>query len=143
MTVLVPVARALTAGIFLAAAPDHVKNPAGPAQYAGPFLGKLRESVNIPLTDEQLVQVNSGAQTAAAAALALGKFPRLAPLTLIGSLIPTTLAGHAFWEVEDPEHRQTQQIQFSKNVAILGSLVFALAAGGQRRKIKKLKQQSD
>ena len=34
--------------------------------------------------------------------LALGIWPRLAALGLIGSIVPTTAAGHRFWEEETP-----------------------------------------
>ena len=46
---------------------------------------------------------------------------------LLASLIPTTLAGHAYWNHEDPQMRAMQQIQFLKNVAMAGGLI-AIAA---------------
>jgi uncharacterized membrane protein YphA (DoxX/SURF4 family) len=52
--------------------------------------------------------------------------PRLAALALAGSLIPTTLAGHAFWKVDDPTARKLQRIQFHKNLAMIGGLLFAV-----------------
>jgi putative oxidoreductase len=52
--------------------------------------------------------------------------PRLAALTLAGSLIPTTIAGHAFWKVGDPPARKLQQVQFHKNMAMIGGLLFAV-----------------
>ena len=59
--------------------------------------------------------------------LALGKFPRLASTALAASLVPTTLAGHRFWEETDPEAKQAQQIHFFKNVGLLGGLLIAAA----------------
>ncbi len=41
-------------------------------------------------------------QIASALALATGRAPRLAATVLAASLVPTTLAGHRFWEESDP-----------------------------------------
>jgi uncharacterized membrane protein YphA (DoxX/SURF4 family) len=57
--------------------------------------------------------------------LALGLLPRLSSLALIGSLVPTTIAGHGFWTADDPITRKLQRIQFHKNMAMIGGLVFA------------------
>jgi putative oxidoreductase len=56
-----------------------------------------------------------------------GEDARLAALALAGSLIPTTLAGHAYWEHDDPTARKLQRIQFHKNMAMIGGLLFAVA----------------
>jgi putative oxidoreductase len=42
------------------------------------------------------------------------------------------LAGHSYWEVEDPAARKIQRIQFHKNMAMIGRLLFA-ALDGQGR----------
>jgi putative oxidoreductase len=62
---------------------------------------------------------------AAGGLLALGRLPRLSALALAGSLVPTTLAGHRFWSETDPAKRSMQQIQFFKNVSMLGGLLLA------------------
>src|SRR6266545_4654123 len=54
-----------------------------------------------------------------------GRGARLASLALAGSLIPTTLAGHSYWTIEDPATRKIQRIQFHKNLAMIGGLLFA------------------
>ncbi|BCB85977.1 hypothetical protein Psuf_032900 [Phytohabitans suffuscus] len=41
--------------------------------------------------------------------------------------MPTTLAGHAFWEHEDPAERRTQRLHFLKNMSMLGGLLLAAA----------------
>jgi len=43
--------------------------------------------------------------------------------SLAGSLIPTTAAGHRFWEESDPSTRAQQTIHFLKNAAMLGGLL--------------------
>jgi uncharacterized membrane protein YphA (DoxX/SURF4 family) len=72
------------------------------------------------------VKVNAGVMVAGGALLALGKAPRLASAALLGSLVPTTLAGHPFWQETDPQAREQQRMQFMKNAAMGGGLLLAL-----------------
>jgi putative oxidoreductase len=51
----------------------------------------------------------------------LGLNPRQGLAAIIGFLIPVTLQMHRFWEEQDPEKRQTEMINFGKNVALLGA----------------------
>jgi hypothetical protein len=45
---------------------------------------------------------------------------------LAGSVIPTTLAGHRYWEIhDDPARRAQQKIHFFKNLGLLGGLMLA------------------
>jgi hypothetical protein len=46
-------------------------------------------------------------------------------MLLAGSLVPTTLAGHRFWEEKDPAERYRQRGNFLKNVGLLGGLILA------------------
>jgi putative oxidoreductase len=85
----------------------------------------MRKAVPLPEDDELVVRFNAGVQVAAGAMLAMGKAPRLSALALAASLVPTTLAGHAYWAIEDPEVRKIQRIQFHKNMAMIGGLLFA------------------
>jgi hypothetical protein len=39
--------------------------------------------------------------------------------------VPTTLAGHRFWEHEDPKERFGQLSHFLKNLGLLGGLLIA------------------
>jgi putative oxidoreductase len=58
--------------------------------------------------------------------------PRAAATGLIASLVPTTLAGHRFWEIDDPKQKSMQLTQFLKNLGLIGGLLLVLAAGGRR-----------
>ena len=80
----------------------------------------------LPEDDTLLVQANAAVMVAGGTLLAAGKLPRLSALALAASLVPTTLAGHSYWTVEDPVARKTQRIQFHKNLAMLGGLLFAV-----------------
>jgi putative oxidoreductase len=88
---------------------------------------KVAEAVGLPQDTRQLVQLNAGVQVAAGVSLALGVFPRVSALALAGSLVPTTAAGHRFWEETEPGPRAQQRIHFLKNVAILGGLLYVVA----------------
>ena len=79
---------------------------------------------------ELAVQANGAAMVAGGAALILDKVPRLAALGLVVSMVPTTLAGHAFWELEGAE-RKAQEVQFYKNLGLVGGLLLALRGRGR------------
>ena len=97
---------------------------------ASETLEALRSVLPIPADDERVVRVNGGAQAAAGALLAMGVMPRLSATVLAGSMIPTSVAGHAFWKVDDPVARKQQRVQFLKNVAMIGGL---LAVAGTKK----------
>jgi len=63
----------------------------------------------------------SSAQSAA------GEMSRLAALALAVSMVPTTIAGHPFWEIDDPVKRSQQRVQFLKNTAMAGGLMALIA----------------
>ena len=44
---------------------------------------------------------------------------------LVASVIPTTYAGHRFWEEVDDETRAQQHVHFLKNLGLLGGLILA------------------
>jgi putative oxidoreductase len=60
----------------------------------------------------------------AGAALILGIFPRVAALALLAFLIPATLVSHSFWLSARTPAFMGQLINFSKNTAICGGLLF-------------------
>lgn len=76
-----------------------------------------------------MVRASSGTMVAGGTALALGIVPRLASLAVLGALVPTTLAGHAFWESTDKDEKTQQRLQFQKNLAMAGGLLFVAATG--------------
>ncbi len=64
---------------------------------------------------------------AAGTLLALGRFPRLSALALAATLVPTTLAGHRFWEAGEETDQAQQRIHFLKNLSMFGGLLIAAA----------------
>jgi putative oxidoreductase len=120
------VARSSLGAVFIAGGIDSLRAPTPKAEMAAPVIDKAREAVDIiPNDNVAMVRANAGVHVVAGSLLALGKLPRLSALALAGSLIPTTLGGHRFWEAESPEQRQQQQLHFTKNLAMFGGLLFA------------------
>ena len=76
------------------------------------------------------VRGNGAAMVMGGAALVLNKLPRLATLGLLASMVPTTLAAHSFWEKDGPD-RKIQEIQFYKNLGLMGGLILALTPKGR------------
>ena len=120
-----PAARVLTGSTYALLGLDAVRAPGGRVDQAAPLLATIRKAVPLPDDDELVVRGNAAVQVAAGATLALGIAPRLSALALAGSLIPTTLAGHSYWAIEDPELRKVQRIQVHTNMAMIGGLLFA------------------
>jgi putative oxidoreductase len=73
------------------------------------------------------VKLDSMIKITAGAALAFSVLPRIAALVLASKLVPATLAGHRFWEHEDPKERSAEEVQFLKNLGLLGGLLLASA----------------
>ena len=129
-----PAARILTGSTYALLGSDALRAPGGRVDQAAPLLAAIRQWVPLlPADDELVVRGNAAVQVAGGVMLALGKAPRLSALILAGSLIPTTLAGHSYWKVEDPGVRKIQRIQFHKNMAMIGGLLFAALDTPHRR----------
>lgn len=118
-------ARLLTGSTYAILGFQAAKEPGGRVGAAGETIALMRKVLPLPKDDELIVRVNGAIQSAAGVTLALGRFPRISALVLVGSMIPTTLAGHAFWKIEDPVARAGQRIQFQKNLAMIGGLLLA------------------
>ena len=90
------------------------------------------KAVGLPDDHEMLVRANAVTQIAGGALLATGVLPRLGGAMVAASLVPTTLAGHPFWQADDPAQRKVQRISFLKNLGLFGgALLAALDTAGQ------------
>jgi len=121
-----PAAQFLTGSTYALLGFDALREPGGRVDQAAPVLAAIRKWVPLPEDDELVVRGNAAVMVAGGTLLALGIAPRLSALVLAGSLIPTTLAGHSYWAVEDPVARKQQRTQFHKNMAMLGGLLLAV-----------------
>ena len=114
----------MVASIFVIQGYDTFRRPERVAPRAEPVVRPLAERFSaVPAKTEDAVRLNGAVQMAAGTLLALGRFPRLSALALAGTLVPTTLAGHRFWEAEEDTDRAQQRIHFLKNLSMLGGLL--------------------
>ena len=112
--------------IFIVSGLDVLEKPEGRAKVAKPLVDKVAAAVPLAPSDAvAAVSLNALVQLGGGSMLAAGIFPRLAALALVGSLVPTTLAAHRFWELQDPAQRTQQRTHFLKNTAIMGGLLIA------------------
>jgi putative oxidoreductase len=59
--------------------------------------------------------------------LVTGLYPKIGIAALTLFLIPVSCTMHAFWNIADPMARMGQQVNFMKNMALLGSALTFLA----------------
>lgn len=118
-------ARPLLSAIFVASGVNTLRDPSYAAHVA-------REAgLSEP---EKLAKFHGATNLVGGLALATGRFPRLASLGLAAGLVPTTLLGHAFWSAPE-DQKQMQQINFMKNLSLLGGLLIAFADTGGRESL--------
>ncbi|MFE1251268.1 DoxX family protein [Streptomyces sp. NPDC058735] len=133
MSLLRVLGRPLLASMFLTGGANSVRNPKEVADIAEPVVQPVTERVAaLPDRTEQVVRLSGGVQVVAGLMLATGRMPRPAALAIAATLVPTTLAAHRFWEVEDPSERTQQRIHFFKNMSMLGGLLIAADDTGSR-----------
>jgi uncharacterized membrane protein YphA (DoxX/SURF4 family) len=116
----------MLASIFIVQGYAAMVNPERVTERAEPLVRSLAERLPfVPAETEQAVRINGAVQCAGGLMLATGHLPRLSALAIAATLVPTTLAGHRFWEIEDKQERAKQRIQFMKNLSMLGGLLIA------------------
>ena len=132
MTAMRLIARPMLASMFVMGGIDALTHATGKVPKAGkvtdhvPTLAeRIAPGLPVPTDPATLVRVNGGVQVATGLALATGRMPRISALVLAASLLPTTYAGHPFWEEKDKATRSAQRIQFFKNVSMMGGLLLA------------------
>ena len=117
MSILKFVGRAALVSIFVQGGLSALHDPKQRA--------RLVERAGLP-SPELLTQLNGGVMAASGLMVALGVLPRTFSLTLLASMVPTTVVGHPFWQLEGRE-RQGQMLHFAKNVAMMGGLLLIVA----------------
>lgn len=130
------IARSLISSIFVTGGVAAVKEPGGRTELVQKAFSKVGVELAEPEA-ETLVKVNGAVMVGAGATFALGLFKKTSALALIGALVPTTVAGHPFWEETSPQARAGQQVQFLKNAAIVGGLIAACVGAEKAKSAKK------
>ncbi len=125
------IARPLLAATFIYGGIDTLRHPQTRVQGARPIVEKVTETadkqlpVQVSRDVEQWVKIDAGVKVGAGTLFALSKVPRLSAFALAVSTVPTTLAGHRFWEYDDPKQKAGQTVHFLKNLGLLGGLLIA------------------
>jgi putative oxidoreductase len=130
MTVVRRLARPLLAAMFIDGGLDALRHPSSRVAKAAPVVHQLAGPLHLPDNPELLIRANGAAMVAAGGLFAVGKLPRLSALVLAGTIVPTTMAGHRFWEEADPVQKRNQRTHFLKNLGLLGGTLLAVVDTG-------------
>ncbi|MEV6140437.1 DoxX family membrane protein [Nocardia sp. NPDC051990] len=126
-------ARPLLATAFVADGVDALIHPEPRAQAASALVQQGKQALpdniaaKLPAEPGTFVRINALTQVSAGVLLALGKYPRLASLTLAATVIPATVTEQDFWAEKDPERKAAKRTAFFKDVSLLGGLMIASA----------------
>lgn len=118
MSLIRTLGHSMLASMFISGGWNAFKEPGGRVQKV--------DKAGIP-QPRQATILNGAVMTVAGTTLAFGILPKLSALALMGTLIPTTFVGHAFWTEESDQGRSMQLTQFFKNTAMFGGLLLVLA----------------
>jgi uncharacterized membrane protein YphA (DoxX/SURF4 family) len=137
MTLLRAVPRVMLASYFVSSGIKAIRDPESLVPAAEPLADRVVPLVKeytpeqvasyVPENTVTLVRVFGLAQVLGGTALATGKGRRLGALLLAGTLVPSTIAKHPFWKVQDPEERAQDRNHFLKNISLLGGVLIASA----------------
>lgn len=114
MDIVFLVGRILLALIFLMSAVGHLTQSKGMAQYAA--------SKGVPAAEAGVI-VSGLVFALGGIALVLGIWVDLAALALALVLIPVTFMMHPHWKETDPQAKQGEQINFNKNLGLIGAML--------------------
>ncbi|WP_135535884.1 DoxX family protein [Halostella pelagica] len=93
---------------------DNVQNLDERIEYAN-SKGTPMADLSVPMTTSFLL--------VGSVATVLGRVPKLAAGFIAAFFVSVTPVMHDFWNLDDPQEKQQQQIHFLKNVALLGTAI--------------------
>jgi uncharacterized membrane protein YphA (DoxX/SURF4 family) len=127
MPVLRRIARPLLASIQVYGGLNALRNVGYHAQQAEPVVSRIADVLpeRMPRDVATLVRIDAAIKIGAGVMLGLGRSPRLAAAVLAAGTVPTTIAGHPFWQEDDKAAKANQKAHFVKNLSILGGLLIA------------------
>ncbi len=86
----------------------------------GPGAAAYAQSKGVPMA--RLAVPASGVLIIVGALMiAFGVWADLGALFLVAFLLPTALIMHSFWREEDPQAKLMEQVQFNKDISLLGA----------------------
>lgn len=116
--------RLVFGGFFLYSGINHLVQRKQMAQYVA--------SKNVPAPDVA-VTATGIALTLGGASLVLGIKPQFGAAAVAGFLLGVSPVMHDFWHIEDPEKRQGEMINFTKNMALLGGSLALMGVEDRKR----------
>lgn len=117
MDVVVLIGRLLFSALFLVSAANHFTHTDAMTAYA--------QSRGVPAA-RAAVLAGGVLLLLGGLSVLLGVWADLGALLLAVFLIPAALLMHAFWKETDPQAKLTEQVQFSKDLALAGASLMLL-----------------
>jgi putative oxidoreductase len=111
------IGRLIFGGFFLKSGIDHFRKRKEMAAYA--------DAKGVPAA-ELVVTLAGVPLIVGGASLLFGVKPKLGSIALLGFLAGVSPVMHDFWSREDPGERQTEMINFMKNMALAGGALALL-----------------
>jgi uncharacterized membrane protein YphA (DoxX/SURF4 family) len=118
MIIIFILGRVLFGGYFIYNAYNHFKNVE--------HLTGFARMKNVPFPKAAVLTTGT-LMLAGGLSILLGYKMIIGMWILVLFLIPTTILMHDFWHISDPDMRQTQHINFFKNVALIGALFLLIS----------------
>lgn len=118
MDILVLIGRILFSVLFLTSAVGHLTQSKAMAEYAA--------SKGVPVPQLSVV-VSGVVLVVGALSMLVGVWADLGALLLVAFLVPTAALMHNFWSESDAQARQTEMIQFNKDIALAGAALMLFA----------------
>ena|SRR3989338_7087674 len=118
MDIIFLLGRIILGGYFIVSSWGHFKNLEGMAGYA--------TSKGVP-SPRAAVFAGGVLLLLGGLGVLFGIAPELSLALLIIFLVPVSYKMHAFWKETDPNKRMMEQIQFMKNMALIGALLMLYA----------------
>ena len=111
------VGRLLFVGLFMSTAVNHIRSrdryvAIAKGRIPIPYVAGWPAGVWLLLADTSLV---------------LGVWPDIGALMLAAFLVPITILFHPFWTISDPAQRRTQEMNFYRNVSLVGAALALFA----------------
>lgn len=118
LNTLILLGRLLFGGFFIFSGINHFLQAGFLAGYAG-TKGVPAPAAAVALTGVMLVL--------GGLSILLGAWPRIGVALIVLFLLPTSFVMHDFWSVQDPMQRAAEQVNFMKNLALVGAPLMLLA----------------
>ncbi|HET7101009.1 MAG TPA: DoxX family protein [Terriglobia bacterium] len=112
------IGRIIFGGFFISTGINHFKNVGSMAGYAR---AKGTPAPEAAVVGTGVLLVLGGLS------MLLGAYPLIGIILLLIFLVGVSFQMHAFWKVADPQARAADQINFMKNLALIGALLMFLA----------------